>query len=63
MSEGSFDSKSIPELLQRLWAQNAALIGVLKETPAADGRPILDFARWERYEQFLDAELKKYKLE
>ena len=59
----SSGDKKIMELIRRLQAQNAALISVLRETPAVDERPILDFARWERYQQFMDAELSKYGLE
>lgn len=55
--------RKLIELIHRLQAQNAALIAILKETPAGDGQPIVNFERWERYEKFMDSELKKYNLE
>ena len=63
MNSESVDNKTILELVYRLQAQSAALVALLKETPAADGRQVLDFGRWERYEHFLAAELKKFNLE
>ena len=47
----------LEEAVLRLSAQSAALIAVLQQTPAADGQPILNQARWNQYQKNLQHEL------
>ena len=47
----------LEEKVIRLTAQSAALIAVLQKALAGDGEPILNHARWEMYQRYLNLEL------
>jgi hypothetical protein len=57
------DMNRLQEMAKRLQAQFAALIATLKNTPAGDGQPVLNPARWAEYQMRLDAELRELGLE
>lgn len=53
------NTKELEDAVIRLTCQSAALISVLQTTPAADGEPILNPARWKLFEDRMRHELQE----